>query len=159
MKKLIIVVIRFVVLVASTSSGTKLTPLPVSIVEPTLTGGSRLLEPEALSGLTGNQKKKAWLDVWETRLTGRAGSDTASPCETCETKLRACAQLLRTKSVASLEVMVRCTEPRASSVTGLNLVGNQRTKGHVSVLSCLKEESSRVSINMWECRPLYCREA
>lgn len=158
MKKLIIVVIRFVVLVASTSSGTKLTPLPVSIVEPTLTGGSRLLEPEALSGLTGNQKK-AWLDVWESRLTGRAGSDTASPCETCETKLRACAQLLRTKSVASLEVMVRCTEPRASSVTGLNLVENRKTKGHVSVLSCLKEESSRVAINMWECRPLHCREA
>lgn len=156
MKKLIIVVIRFVVLVASTLSGTKLTPLPVSIVEPTLTGGSRLLEPEALSGPTGNQKK-AWLDVWETRLTGRAGSDTASPCETCETKLRACAQLLRTKSVASLTV--RCTEPRASPVTGLNLVENRKTKGHVSVLSCLKEESSRVSINMWECRPLYCREA
>lgn len=73
MKKLIIVVIRFVVQVASTLSGTKLTPLPVSIVEPTLTGGSRLLEPEALSGPTGNQRK-AWLDVlknsahWEGRI-------------------------------------------------------------------------------------------
>lgn len=74
MKKLIIVVIRFVVLVASTLSGTKLTPLPVSIVEPTLTGGSRLLEPEALSGLTGNQKTKSLAGClgnsahWEGRI-------------------------------------------------------------------------------------------